>query len=607
MATKQTVKIKVCDNEKLMGTLCISADNPFDSSLPEPVEPEKNITLDNIHIEEEFDNYTPIQYCIIPNKSSNIYLLEETEYTIKFKAEPAFLNKSDISVLDKLKNQKFPDEDDEKVKSKFTLEKVGDNYWYGNLNFKSYAGNIFIDISAEDFEYELNIGVRSKKLDYNEEYANMISDLAEYTSGLLFKNNALLYQSHEVARNKKDTKYEYYMLLEHIFRSKNLPAVFEYLSRNLYSILKGHKELVPTTFASNIGPAEIVEIITNPQDVHKTSSNHSIIEKNGQFYIPGRINETRYEDTIDTPENRFFKYFLEYLRNKIKYLLGDIENGPVKEDLMSFYNKVNYFLSQRFFRDISNMTYIPLNSQVLQKKEGYKQILKYFLMLELGTNITFNDVNDILKGYQKPLSTLYEYWCYFQLIKIVNKLKDRFLLIARDNVESYIDTEKWSLDLEKINILDYHFQTEDRKNVDICLMYHKSFGQSEKYEEDKSYSLSLDPDYSLLIQYEDIKKYIHFDAKYKVDYKNKNKYNSADVHKMHAYKDGIYDSVAAFILFPGENSSEKFDKHIGAIESVGAYCLKPGGNKEKNQEEIGEMIGDIIEEIIKPLKQKHSI
>ena len=45
MATKQTVKIKVCDNEKLMGTLCISADNPFDSSLPEPVEPEPIVDI----------------------------------------------------------------------------------------------------------------------------------------------------------------------------------------------------------------------------------------------------------------------------------------------------------------------------------------------------------------------------------------------------------------------------------------------------------------------------------------------------------------------------------------------------------------------------------
>ena len=205
MATKQTVKIKVCDNEKLMGTLSISANNPFDSSLPE-FDAEKNITIENIHIDEEFDPYTPIQYCIIPNKSSNIYLLEETEYSIKFEATQDFLEKNDISVLNKLKNQKFPDEEDEKVKSKFTLEKVGENYWIGSLNFKSYAGNIFIDISAQDFAYELNIGIRSKKVDYNEEYADMISDLAEYSSGLLFKTNALLYQSHEVARNKKDTK-----------------------------------------------------------------------------------------------------------------------------------------------------------------------------------------------------------------------------------------------------------------------------------------------------------------------------------------------------------------------------------------------------------------
>ena len=393
------------------------------------------------------------------------------------------------------------------------------------------------------------------------------------------------------------------MLLELIFRPKNLPAVFEYLSRNLYSKLEQHNELMPTPFASNIGPAEIVEIITNPQDMHRVSCNHSIIERDGKCYVPGRINETRYEDTIDTPENRFLKYFLEYVRSKIKSLLNDVGEGHVKDDLMGFYDKVNYFLSQRFFRDISNMNYIPLNSQVLQKKDGYKDIFKYFLMLELGTNITFDDVDDILKGYQKPLSTLYEYWCYFQLIEIVNSLTD-----TENEVESFIDTEKWSLNLDNIKILDNHFKpiSINEKDIKITLMYHMNFEQDKKDGEDKyySYSLPLEPDYTLLIEYDNVRRFIHFDAKYKVDYKNKKKYNSADVHKMHAYKDGIYDSIGAYILYPGDSPPEKFEKNVGAFESVGAFCLKPGKNKKENQKVIEKIIKGIIDEITKPKKSK---
>ena len=202
MANKQTVKIKICEKKVHMGTLTISANAPFDRGIP-VFSPEKRMCLENIPIEDVFDAYNPIQYCIIHSKSAHIYLLEETEYSIKFEATHAFLNKNNISVLNKLENQEFPDEDDEKTKSKFTIERVSDNLWFGNLNFKSYAGNIFIDISADEFEYELNVGVRSKKLDYNEEYSEMISDLAEYSSGVLFKTNALLYQSHELAKNKK--------------------------------------------------------------------------------------------------------------------------------------------------------------------------------------------------------------------------------------------------------------------------------------------------------------------------------------------------------------------------------------------------------------------
>ena len=217
-------------------------------------------------------------------------------------------------------------------------------------------------------------------------------------------------------------------------------------------------------------------------------------------------------------------------------------------------------------------------------------------MLELGTNITFDDVNDILKGYQKPLSTLYEYWCYFQLIEIVNSLTG-----TEDKVESFIDREQWSLNLDKIKKLDdFNAKCVNGKEIQISLMYHPTFNQSKKYNKDKflSYSLPLEPDYTVLIQYEDIRKFVHFDAKYKLDYNNKNRYNKNDVHKMHTYKDGIYDSVAAFILYPGNYPPEKFKKDVDAIEYVGAFCLKPGDNKIQNKKEIEGIIEKIITELI---------
>ena len=73
------------------------------------------------------------------------------------------------------------------------------------------------------------------------------------------------------------------------------------------------------------------------------------------------------------------------------------------------------------------MQYTPLNSQVLQKREGYRDILKYFLNLEFSFRLDWDEISDNFKGYERKLSELYEYWCYFKLIKVLNKLSDKKL------------------------------------------------------------------------------------------------------------------------------------------------------------------------------------
>ena len=88
----------------------------------------------------------------------------------------------------------------------------------------------------------------------------MIADLSKISSGLLFNINASLYQNHILSNDLKSSLYEYFMLLEYLFRPQNLPAVCEYLSRNLYYLLENTSELVPTALASNIGANEIAEL-----------------------------------------------------------------------------------------------------------------------------------------------------------------------------------------------------------------------------------------------------------------------------------------------------------------------------------------------------------
>ena len=62
------------------------------------------------------------------------------------------------------------------------------------------------------------------------------------------------------------------------------------------------------------------------------------------------------------------------------------------------------------------MEYTPLNSQI-SKKRGISNILKYFLSLELSFRLLWMNITENFKGYERKLSELYEYWCYFKLVK----------------------------------------------------------------------------------------------------------------------------------------------------------------------------------------------
>ena len=531
------------------------------------------IKLINVNIVDEIDGTTPIEYCK-KNKNVNIFLLEEQEYDIHF--EPV---NDGVDVFEELLSHN-------------NHEFFKDSTKYdGFLRAKSYVGKTFLDIPH--YNFKLPIEIKSRKINYESDYRNMIGDLALFSSGLLSNINAPLYQSYSKSIQSKETYYETFLLIEYIFKEKNLPSVLEYLSRNLYSSLERYTERIPTSFAKDIGGHELIDIISNPQNLVSTDI-HSIINVNGKGYAPLRMNEIKYEETIDVPENRFYKYFLEYIDDVIKKLMKIVEEDKktdsyIYEELVNYKTQINYHLSQKIFKDISKMEYAPLNSQVLQKKEGYREILGYYLLFDYGLNISWNELTDEFKTYQKKLSTLYEYWIYFKLAEYLKKY-------TRSNIkeESIINKEdsKWSFNLKKgkTSYLIFDTVTVSNQEVGIKLFYNKTFNEAKrKKEEDddfiithgkKSYSVELEPDYTLEITIENTKYYLHFDAKYKLNLFDES-FKNQDIVKMHSYKDGINKSYGSFVLYPGNydpiifSDTTKYD-YFG----VGAIPLNPSNNNE---------------------------
>lgn len=569
-----------------------------------------SITLDNVPIVDEPDNQTPIQYC--PDIGANfakLMFLEETEYQILFESEDAQSSFEVLYSLTKINDNHF---------KPFRFE-LGDNKKYkiaGTLNFRSYVGKSFLDVRKEGINsVKIPIEVRSKKIDYFNQYSAMIADLSQHSLSLIFEVNSPLYQEFELDYRQKETYYEDFMFLEYLFREDNLPSIFEYLSKNLHSQLKNYIETVPISFASNVNQYTLKNIISKPNKLSKSNADFGIVRKL-KGHIPLEIDQTKHEDIIDIPENRFFKYFLELIRDLVEKLLENSKEGYINDKLLSFRDEIEYYLSNKFFNHISTMEYVPFNSQILQKKEGYREIFQYFLMLEFSFRLSWDEINNQFKGFEKKLSELYEYWCYFKILKVLNGLSIK--KISFEDVFK-INKDNWSISIKKgVQSRKRFYLNLYGHDIEIELFYNLRFSDGSQY---RSYSLAFKPDYTLLVKINGEINYIHFDAKYRSELEIVNFYETinsdneldkeiderdaleekeyvfkdGDIYKMHTYKDSILMTEGSYVLYPGNKTKQFFETNT-IIPSVGAFSLTPGNDDvEENNLEV------FIKEVIKTL------
>ena len=607
---EQKVIIHLTDEDSNeMGTLTVSSLD-YKGETESNINITHSITLNNVPTVDKPDNLTPIQYC--PDIGANfakLMFLEETEYQILFESKDTNAKYDVLYSLIKINDNHF---------KPFRFE-LGDNKTYkiaGTLNFRSYVGKSFLDVRKDGINsIKIPIEVRSKKIDYFSQYSAMIADLSQHSLSLIFEVNSPLYQEFELDYRQKETYYEDFMFLEYLFREENLPAIFEYLSKNLHSQLKNRTEIVPISFASNVNQNTLKNIISKPNKLIEVDSSLGIAEKlNG--YLPYEIDQTKHEDVIDIPENRFFKYFLELIRDLVEKLLESSKKGYIQDKLLYFRDEIGYYLSAKFFNHISAMDYVPFNSQILQKKEGYREIFQYFLMLEFSFRLSWDEVNNQFKGFEKKLSELYEYWCYFKILKVLNDLSIK--KISFEDVFK-INRDNWSIGIKKgvqsrkrFVLMLYGYE------IEIELFYNLRFSEGSRY---RSYSLAFKPDYTLLVTIDGITNYIHFDAKYRseleiVDFYDKivsekqlNEeidkrdaleekeavFKDGDIYKMHTYKDSILKTEGSYVLYPGNKTKQFFESNM-IIPSVGAFSLTPGNDDiEENNLEI------FIKEVLKTL------
>lgn len=612
---EQQVKIKLKnDMGQILGFLVLNATDNYISEL-DSFEV-NDIEFFNIPRVQEPDNQTSIQY--LDNKNDNnlspLMLLEETRYDIMFETTINVESDDNVNIFPTLQKDNTLNFS---IFDSINFDLTSDNLsrFIGILNFHSYVGKSFLDVEINDMRSKkINIEVRSKKINYFKQYPQMIADLSEIASGLIYERESPLYQDLEFNPKKRKTLYEDFMFLEYLFRPENFPSSYDYILRNLYSLIISYVEEVPTSFASNISPSEMIDIISKPENMYHTDDTPLNWPESMGGFVPDVINQRFYHENIDTPENRLLKYFLESLDKVINKLLLSIDenDGYIKDQLLFYRRMVQDYLSDRWTSEVGRLDYLPLNSQVLQKKEGYRDIFKFFLNFELAFRLEWDEVEDQIKGYERKLSELYEYWCYFKLVKVLDNLSEK-KVSYNDLYE--LNKDKWSIKVKKgiTSVQSFKMNFNDQK-IYIELMYNRLFSKNTSY---KSYSLPFRPDYTLLIEFDSKTYFVHFDAKYRsegqilafydkiskeetkrpdedviinevntrdLDEETKKKFKYGDLYKMHTYKDAILKTEGAYVFYPGDYQKIFQVNENEPIPSVGAFPLTPGKNGLEEKE-----------------------
>ena len=500
------------------------------------------------------------------------------------------------------------------------------------FQFVNYLGKTELCFDLDNEPLSLSFEVVPDKINYETDYVNLTQAIAEECSALLleYSSPTSLSFSQDSEKQQK-TALEQFIFLRQFCYSDNIESLFASIKRNPDRILMEEDELKP--FGQGM-PSK--RFFTNPFSHSRNWNNLS----NGVF-LPSEISVTHKCESLDTPANRFLKFalntFLEICENIITYVE---ESSVYYSEASEIKNHIENILQDSFFEDVQDLTVMPVNNQVLEKREGYSQIFNAFSMVDLALQLDWKGKEEVYSGESKNTALLYEYWLFFELRKVISKI-DGCSTVLKNEEESFIkenDGLTISLCQDKKSV--QHFETENQK---IDLYYNKTFSHKifEKSKYEGSYSRPFRPDYTIAIfpkKYADEKdavdegavSYIHFDAKYRLEdlsqFINKeeseeeinkeisaeksdsvmNTYKRGDLLKMHTYNDAIRRTVGSYVLYPGTDNKDgkRFSVYEEILPGVGAFAIRPSdvNNRELNAGEkaVQNFIKEVVEFNVNP-------
>ncbi|MCH8489286.1 MAG: DUF2357 domain-containing protein [Oceanicaulis sp.] len=486
-----------------------------------------------------------------------------------------------------------------------------------------FVGTLSIPLIKKSTSEELRViklEVQSIKAGYRDDYRDMLELITEKCTDLLLQANSPVSHHFEIDNDHvAQTLYQKFAFIKSVIGTDEFAeAIHRIVSAPVtkWAEISENKDVRNARRFSN---ANIKEFLKSGNRTELPKSH--FLRTYGVETLPERITSIRKSDSVDTLENRFIKHALEvFLKFCTDINSKGIQFGHKRMEYESelLIRQIESHLHHSVFKEISRPTTLKLNSPVLQRKEGYREVLRVWLMFDLAAKLIWKGGEDIYSGGKKNIATLYEYWLFFKLLDLFQSL---FTIQPKD-ISELIKETRDGLNLQlkqgEFTALRGVYDSGNRK-LNIRFNYNRSFSGQKEYPDSGSWTTTLRPDYTLSFwpfgvneneaENQELIVHVHFDAKYKIanlaDFLQRNNenrldeekienrkgvYKNADLLKMHAYKDAIRRTGGAYILYPGDKSIKQKGFHE-IIPGLGAFPVRPS----KENSGIGELKAFIIE------------
>lgn len=501
----------------------------------------------------------------------------------------------------------------------------------GRLSPNIYVGTIHLDIlnSKKEKCGEIELEVQSRKTDYRTEYRFMLEDITEKCTDLLMQYTSPANQPFDIDHdNDPKTLYQRFAFLKSVLDSEEFAASVHRIVTNpvtAWMQTEEHRDIRSLRKMNR----NVVRQLAGATNRTPLPKNH-VLRKH-MISVPEKLITRGKIDTVDTPENRFIKYALE----TFKTLCVDFKSASKKDTRLhkeaeSLEEELEESLNHAIFHKISRPATLPLNSPVLQRKEGYREVLRVWLMINLAARLTWEGGEDVYKGGKRDVATLYEYWLFFKLADLIEDMFEIQALSPEDMIEETVDKLGLKLRQGRYLPISGTFISDTRK-LHVQFSFNKTFSGENKYPSGGSWTRSMRPDYTLSIWPEGISEteaekqelivHLHFDAKYKVENltslfgkddedlneekseQNKGTYKRADLLKMHSYRDSIRRTAGAYILYPGGDGVKDWRGFHEIVPGLGAFTLKPNRDNDGSSE-LRTFLKDVIQHFLNRTSQR---